>query len=63
MSNMLYSSNSSIYVGILKVISLFQEITKLKDSMTIECSSPLINGHTLYLSKTLSTFIQTGILK
>ncbi|XP_060875683.1 DNA repair protein RAD51 homolog 4 isoform X1 [Metopolophium dirhodum] len=40
-----------------------KEITKLKDTMTVKCSSPLTNGYTLYLSKTLSTFIQTGILK
>lgn len=39
-----------------------KEITKLKDCMTVKCSSPFINGYKLSLKKTL-TFIQTGILK
>ncbi|XP_025194832.1 DNA repair protein RAD51 homolog 4 [Melanaphis sacchari] len=40
-----------------------KEITKLKDCMTVKCSSPLVNGYELYLNRTVSSFIQTGIIK
>lgn len=40
-----------------------KEVTKLKDYMTVKCSSPFMNGCQFYLNRTVSTFIQTGIIK
>ncbi|XP_060850454.1 DNA repair protein RAD51 homolog 4 [Rhopalosiphum padi] len=40
-----------------------KEITKLKDSMTVKCSSPFTNVYELYLNRTVSSFVQTKITK
>ncbi|XP_025417917.1 DNA repair protein RAD51 homolog 4 [Sipha flava] len=39
-----------------------KEITKLKDILTIKCSSS-INGYELYLNRSIPNFVQTGIHK
>ncbi|XP_026804396.1 DNA repair protein RAD51 homolog 4 [Rhopalosiphum maidis] len=40
-----------------------KEITKLKDSMTVKCSSPFTNVYELYLNRTVSSFVRTKITK
>ncbi|VVC26636.1 Hypothetical protein CINCED_3A016405 [Cinara cedri] len=40
-----------------------KQITKLKDDIIVECSSPFINGYTIYIDRSSSNIIQTGILK